>query len=70
MPSSKNFGRAPEGRASLRLMLRNPNGGKHRAVHPLEGNQVATGIDHCDVHLPIPFLGFCHSGKNNRLGPL
>jgi hypothetical protein len=34
----------PEGHGCSRLVLRNLNGGEHRAVHSLEGNQVTTGI--------------------------
>jgi hypothetical protein len=58
----------PEGRGGSRLVLRNLNGGEHRAVHPLEGNQVAAGIRYRDIHFPIPLLGLCHGGLNHRLG--
>src|SRR5580693_2600585 len=64
----KDLGWPPEGHGCSRLVLRNLNGGEHRAVHSLESNQVATGIGYCDIHLPIPLLGLCHSGSNNRLG--
>src|SRR5271170_4938432 len=61
---------APEGHGCSRLVLRNLNRGEHRAIHSLEGNQVATGIGYCDIHLPIPLPGLCDSGLNNRLGLL
>jgi len=38
------------------------------AVHPLKGDEVTTRIGHGYVHLPVPLLGLCHSGVNNRLG--
>jgi hypothetical protein len=60
----------PEGNGGSRLVLRNLNGGKHRAVHSLEGNEVTAGIGYCYVHFPIPLLGLCHSGVNDRLGLL
>jgi hypothetical protein len=49
-------------------VLGNLNGGKHRTVHSLKGDEVAAGIDHRYVHLPIPVLRFCHRRVNNRLG--
>jgi hypothetical protein len=51
-----------------RSVLGNPNGGKHRAVRSLEGREIAAGIDHRYVHLPIPLLRLCHRRVNNRLG--
>jgi hypothetical protein len=51
-------------------VLRNLNGGEHRAVHSLEGNQVTAGIAYGYVHFPIPLSGLCHSGVNDRLGLL
>ena len=60
----------PEGHGCSRLVFRNLNGGEHRAVHSLEGNQVTAGIGYCYVHFPIPFLGLCRRGMNNRLGPI
>src|SRR5579862_4484484 len=59
---------APEGRGCSCLVLRNLNGGEHRAVHSLKGDEIAAGIDHCCVHLPIPFLRLCHRSVNNHLG--
>src|SRR5580700_7297245 len=58
---------APEGRGCFCLVLCNLNGGKHRAVHSLEGDEVAAGIDHRYVHLPIPLLRICHRRVNNSL---
>ena len=63
----EDLGWAPEGRGCSRLVFGNLNGGKHRAVHSLKGNQVAAGIDYRYVHLPIPLLRLCHRGLNNRL---
>jgi len=40
------LGFAPECRGCSRLVLGNLNGGKHRAVHSLKGDEVAAGIDH------------------------
>ena len=68
MPSSKTFVEAPENGGCSRFVFRNLNGSKHRAVHSLEGNQVAAGIGYCYVHLPISHLGLCYSSVNNRLG--
>src|SRR5580658_8322838 len=48
------LGWAPESRCCLRLVFRDLDRGKHRAIHSLEGNQVAPGIHYGDVHLPIP----------------
>ena len=59
---------APEGRGCSCLVLGNLNGGKHRAVHSLKGHEIAAGIDHRYVHLPIPILRLCHRCVNNRLG--
>jgi len=59
---------SPEGRGCSRLVFRNLNGGKHRAVHSLEGHEIAPGIDHRYVHLPIALLRLCHRRVNNRLG--
>jgi hypothetical protein len=59
---------APEGRGCSCLVLGNLNGGKHRAVHSLEGDEVAAGIDYRYVHLPIPLLRLCHRRVNNGLG--
>jgi hypothetical protein len=61
---------APEGHGRSRLVFRNLNRGEHRAVHSLEGNQVATGIGYRDIHLPIPIPRLCHSRLNHRLGLL
>jgi hypothetical protein len=36
-------------------------------VHSLKAGEVAAGIDHCYVHLPIPLLRFCRGRVNNRL---
>src|SRR3984885_11520396 len=58
---------APEGRGCSSLVLGNLNGGKHRTVHPLKGDEVAAGIDHRYVHLPIPLLRLCHRRVNGRL---
>src|SRR5712672_3290215 len=49
------------------LSLRNVDRGEHRAIHPGEINQVAVGINHGNVHFPIPFLGFCLSRRENLL---
>ena len=68
MPSSKIFGGAPEGRGCARFVFRYLNGGKHRAIHSLEGNQVPPGIGDRHVHLPIPPRRFCHGSVDNRLG--
>jgi hypothetical protein len=71
MPSSKTDLRwPPEGHRCSRLVFRDLNGGEHRAVHALEGNQVTAGIGYCDIHFPIPLFGLCHGGLNNRLGLL
>ena len=59
---------APEGRGCSCLVFGNLNGGKHRTVHSLKGDEVAAGIDHRYVHLPIPFLRLCHRRVNNRQG--
>src|SRR5579871_1790150 len=59
---------APEGRGRSCLVLGNLNGGKHRAVHSLKGDEVAAGIDHRYVHLPIPVLRLFHRRANRRLG--
>src|SRR5579863_787167 len=64
----ENLGWAPEGRSGSRLVLGNLNRGKHRAIHPLKSDEVASGIDYGDVHLPIPLLGFRHSCVNYCLG--
>src|SRR5580700_5508313 len=58
---------AAEGRGCSCLVLGNLNGGKHRAVHSLEGHKVAAGIDHRYVHLPIPPLRLRHRRLKNRL---
>src|ERR1700722_8054763 len=55
----EDLGWATEGGGRPRLVLRNLNRGQHRAVHSLEGDQVATGIGHRYVHLPFPLLGLC-----------
>jgi hypothetical protein len=59
---------APEGRGCSRLVLGNLNGGKHRTVHSLKGDEATAGIDHRYVHLPIPLLRLCHRCVNDRLG--
>jgi hypothetical protein len=61
---------APERRGCSRLVFRNLNLGKHRAVHSLEGNSVTTGIGYCYIHLPTPLLRLSHGGVNNRLGSI
>ena len=63
----EHLGWAPERRSCSRLVLGNLNGGKHRAVHALERDKVAAGIDYGYVHLPVPLLGLCNRGINNRL---
>src|ERR1700691_3091231 len=62
--------RAPEGHGSSRLVLGDLNGGEHRAVHSLEGNQVTAGIGYCYLHFTIPPPGLCHGCLNHRLGLL
>jgi len=42
--------------AAARACVRHLNGGKHRAVHPLEGHQMAAGIDYRYVHFQSRFL--------------
>jgi hypothetical protein len=42
---------APEGRSCWCLVLGNPNGGKHGAVHSLEGREIAAGMDHRRVNI-------------------
>src|SRR5579863_425032 len=64
------LGWAPEGRGGACLVLGNLNGGKHRAVHPLKGDEVAAGIDHPNVHLPTTLLRLCNRRVDNRLGPV
>jgi hypothetical protein len=59
---------APEGRGCSSLVFGDLNGGKHRPVHSLKGDEVAAGIDHRYVHLPTPFLRLRHRRVNNRLG--
>ena len=66
----EDFRRPPEGHGCSRLVFGNLNGGEHRAVHSLEGNQVTTGIGYRYIHFPIPFPGLFHGGLNNRLGLL
>ena len=61
----ENLRWSPEGHRCSRLVLRNLNGGKHRAVHSLESNQVPAGIGYRYVHFPIPFLGLSHRSLNN-----
>src|ERR1700678_862815 len=56
--------RAPEGRSCSSLVFGNLNGGKHRTVHSLKGDEIAAGIDHRYVHLPIPLLRLCHRRVN------
>src|ERR1700678_4294892 len=58
----EDFRWTPEGHGCSRLVLRNLNRGEHRAVHSLEGNQVATGIGYCNIHFPVPLLSLCHGG--------
>jgi hypothetical protein len=58
---------APEGRGRSCFVLGNLNRGKHRAVHSLERDEVAAGIDHRYVHLPTPLLRLCHRRVNKRL---
>jgi hypothetical protein len=41
---------------------------QHRAIHPLEGNEVAAGVDRRDVHFPIAFLSLCHHRIDGGLG--
>jgi hypothetical protein len=48
-------------------VLGNLNGGKHRAVHALEHDKVAAGIDYGYVHLPVPLLGLSNRDISNRL---
>ena len=48
-------------------MLRDLNRGKHRAVHSLEGNQVATGVGHSYVHFPIAPDRLCYCCVNDCL---
>jgi hypothetical protein len=36
--------------------VRRSESGKHRAIHPLEGDEVAARVDHGDVHFPIAFF--------------
>jgi hypothetical protein len=57
----------PKGHGCSRLVLRNLNRGEHRAVHALEGNQVAAGVGYCYVHFPISPSGLGDSGVDDRL---
>jgi hypothetical protein len=68
MPFSNTLVFAPEGRGSARLVFRYLNRGKLCSVHSLESNQVATGVDHGNVHFPIPFPGLHHRGPDCCLG--
>lgn len=64
----EDLGWSPKGYGCSRLMLRNLNGGEHRAIHSLEGHEVATGISDGRVHFPVELPGLCDGGLNDRLG--
>src|SRR5215469_7877752 len=64
------LGLAPERDRGARLVLGDRNRGELCAVHALEGDEVASGVHHRDVHLPVVLLRLGDGGIDGDHGAL